>query len=105
MKINMMSIVTGMVSEYWKMVDHIDDAEDFQTAKQLGERAYGFLTAISTMTNEMICTENNDFTADMSELEDNMAASLYDMMVSVAIKFGDNNKAFEYAKRRDEYRQ
>lgn len=64
----------------------------------------GYIEALTVMVNTMVCAENNDITAQIEDLTDELTADLYQALVYVADRAGNEEKLCEYCDKRDEYR-
>lgn len=84
--LNVMKFVAQYSKEMAIALDKIENAADYETAKKLANYAFGFLDGMVMFTNAMICKENNDFTGEMSDVEDDWRADIYQAVANVALK-------------------
>lgn len=101
--LNIMLYISNMTSEINKAIGMIENSEDINKAKRFANRALGLIDAIIIMNNTMICTENNDITAQIDELTDKFRVDMWQAMCDIALKNGDDEAFMKYAKERDKY--
>ena len=106
-KVNEMRFITEMVVLINESIKDItaDDCSRWESACQRAKYALGMTDSLITFTNCMISAENNNFTADMGEVEDNLKADIYQALAQAAMKFKkDDATISKYFEKRDSYR-
>lgn len=106
-KINEMKFITEMIVLIRESIKAItaDDCDKWEFALQRAKYTLGQIDSLITFTNCMVATENNEFTADMNEVEDELNADTYQAIAQAAIKFErDNETIAKYFEKRNSYR-
>ena len=101
--LNIMIYVAEMSKTISKKIEEIGRCASVESAKTRMTYAVGLVDSLVTMSNIMVCTENNDITDMLGELEDNFMFDIYQAMVSLAASLDDEEALKKYAKLRDEY--
>lgn len=101
--LNIMLYIANMTTEINKGVEAIATSENIDEARRFANRVKGLIDSILVMTNTLICTENNEITAQLGELTDNFMVNMLQAMCDVATNTGDDESFFKYAKERDTY--
>lgn len=101
--LNIMKYIAEMSTVINVIIKGISECDDMEKARRLANRAAGYVDSLSIMINTMICTENNWFTAQMSELEDEFMSKIYQALCDVAITIDDDDLFCKYAEKRDQY--
>lgn len=103
--INTMKFVVEYSKQMTITLHKIKEAETYDEAKKTANYAMGFVDGITLFTNTMICFENNDFTSEMSDVEDCWRADIHQAVADVAIRTNQpNDEIMKQLARRDEYR-
>ena len=82
--INTMKFVTEYSKQMTITLAKINYADTYDEAKKIANYAMGLVDGMTLFTNEMICTENNDFTAEMSDVEDAWRKDIYQTLIENA---------------------
>lgn len=107
----MKSITTmKFITEYSKQMsvtlDEIVKSETYDEAKKIANYAIGLVDGMVLFTNTMVCIENNDFTAEMSDVEDGWRADIHQALAEVAIRTKQpTDEIIRQLNRRDEFRK
>lgn len=102
--INTMKFVAEYSKQMTITLDKIEKAESYDEAKKIANYAMGLVDGVTVFTNTMICFENNDFTAEMDEVENGWRADIHQAVADVAIRTKQpNDEIMRQLTRRDEY--
>lgn len=102
--INTMKFVAEYSKQMTITLDRIEKAETYDEAKRIANYAIGLVDGMTLFTNTMICFENNDFTAEMYEVENSWRADIHQAVAEVAIRTKQpNDEIMKQLTRRDEY--
>ena len=102
-ELNIIRYIAEMSTNINKIITATSECENMEKACRLASKATGYVEALTVMSNTMICFENNELTAQMSELEDEFMAKIYQALCDVSIRLKDDKLFSKYAERRDEY--
>lgn len=104
--INTMKFVTEYSKHMAATLDRIENAESYEDAKKTANYAMGFVDGMTLFTNTMVCAENNDFIAEMGDVETDWRASICQAVANVAIRTHQpSDEVMHMLDRRDEYRE
>ena len=103
--LNIFKFIANASAQMEENKQGIAQAENLEEAKKQAVYAMGYIDCITTMTNTLICMENNEITAQIDALEDDWRADVYQEMVLAADRFHDVELMLKYADKRDEYRK
>lgn len=103
--INIFKFVANASAQMEENKQGIAMAKTLEDAKRQASYAMGYVDCVTTLTNTMICAENNDVTAQMDALENEWKADIYQEMVMAADHFHDSDLMLKYADKRDEFRE
>ena len=67
--INVIKFVANASEELTKYSTAISEAPTYECARQIGNRMLGYIDCMITLSNGMICKENNGITAMLDEVE------------------------------------
>lgn len=84
---NTMMYVSNLIEQLTEYRSKIANAKDYDEAKRNASRMLGFIDGAHTVTNTMICMENNDFTAEMDDVLASWEARVYEALGKKAIEF------------------
>ena len=84
---NTMMYVSNLIEQLTEYQSNIKNAKDYDEAKRWASRMLGFIDGAHTVTNTMICMENNDFTGEMSDVLTYWEARVYETLGGKAIEF------------------
>lgn len=103
--LNTVKFISNATTEFNEWMKAIEEAKDYETAKNKARCTFGYIDCMIVFLNSMIDKENNDFTADLDELIDEWKSNVYQ---KVADKADEMNEAPEeimkLLQKRDEYR-
>lgn len=102
-ELNIFKYVSAMTTELDKVFEKMRESEDITTLRRRGCFAVGNVNAMIVMSNEMICTENNEITAALDELEESLMAKVYSVLANRAHELGEEEWFVKFSKTRDEY--
>ena len=104
-EINVIKFVSNASEELTKYQSLIETAESYERVRQLGNRMLGFIDCMITLSNGMICQENNGITAMLDEVETEWVVKTYQAAINRADELGvDTDIIFKLCQKRDEYR-
>jgi len=89
---NTMMYVSNLIENLTEYRAKIECAESYEEAKRYGSRMLGFIDGAHTVTNTMICMENNDFTAEMDDVLASWEARIYEALGKKAIEFKQDSE-------------
>jgi len=99
----MIKEATVQVDEYKAM---IENAETYDEAKKAGLQAVGYVNCLITMSNTMICMENNGITQQLDSLENQFLSEIFQAMADNAQKTNQPTELlFKLFDKRDEYHE
>ena len=102
--INTMKFIAEYSKQMTITLDKIEKAETYDEAKKTANYAMGLVDGMVLFTNTMICFENNDFTAEMDDVENGWRADIHQSVAEVAIRTKQpNDEIMKQLARRDEY--
>lgn len=84
--INTMKFVAEYSKQMTITLDKIEKAETYDAAKKIANYAMGLVDGMTVFTNTMICFENNDFTAEMDDVENGWRADIHQAVADAAIR-------------------
>lgn len=84
--INTMKFIVEYSKQMTITLDRIEKAETYDEAKRIANYALGLADGMTLFTNTMICAENNDITAEMSDVEDSWRADIHQAVAEAAIR-------------------
>lgn len=103
--INVIKFVANASEELTKYEIRIEEAQTYEEAKQIGYQMMGYINCMITMSNGMICKENNGITAMLDEVEQEWIVKTYQAMIDKATELNvDNEIIWKLLQKRDEYR-
>lgn len=103
--LNNIKFITESAKEIERFKSEIENAENYDKAKKLGNMALGHINCMITYLNCMIDKENNDFTEQLDEQIESWIASIYQTMAEKAVKCGEDAEVVMFClKKRDEHR-
>ena len=82
---NTMMYVSNLIEQLTEYDSKIKNAKDYDEAKRWASRMLGFIDGAHTVTNTMICMENNDFTAEMCDVLAHWEARVYGALGAKAV--------------------
>lgn len=101
---NTMMFVSSATEELVNYVSEIKSAETFVKAKAIANTMNGYLNCMATVLNTMVCTENNDITAELDELLNSWTARMYGALAAKADETKESSDVIvSLLKARDEY--
>lgn len=104
--INTMKFIVEYTKQITDTLEKIDNSETYEEAKRIGNYAMGLVDGMVIFTNTMICLENNDFTAEMGDVEEDWRADIYQAVADVADRTKQSNdKIIKLLSLRDEHRK
>ena len=84
----------------------IRNAATYEEAKRIGERALGYIDALITFENAMICKENNDFTGEFDCVIGDWFSGVYQAAIENAERTGqDAEEVMRLLRKRDSYNE
>lgn len=89
--LNTMKYVSNMIETLTEYKARIEKAETYEAAKRTAHKMFGYIDCMTTFLNTMICTENNDFTAELDEVIDDWTAKTYQAMIDKAAETRQSN--------------
>lgn len=102
--INTMKFIAEYSKQMTVTLDKIEKAKTYDEAKKTANYAMGLVDGMTLFTNTMICFENNDFTAEMSDVEDGWRADIHQAVAEAAIRTSQpHDEIMKQLTRRDEY--
>lgn len=102
--LNTIKFVSNAIEELTKYNEAIAAAKTFEDAKNKARMMMGYIDALTTFLNTMICMENNDFTGDFSEVLDGWMHKMYQTLVDKAVETNqDKDIVWKFLVKRDEY--
>ena len=104
MKVNMMKVVTEYTCEVKAAIAaKIEAAETYEAARKNANYVLGLVDGMIILTNAIVCAENNEFTREMSDVEDGWKADIYQALADVARRTRQpNDEIMQLLRRRDE---
>lgn len=84
--LNTMVFVSNMVENLVKTENGIKDAGTYENAKSRSNYMLGYIDALITFNNTMLCLENNDFTGDFDDVIYNWKKRVYQALADKAIE-------------------
>lgn len=104
-EINVIKFVSNASEELTKYSAEISNAPSYECARQIGNRMLGFIDCMITLSNGMICKENNGITGMLDEVEQEWIAKAYQAMIDKASELDIDSKIiWNLMEKRDEYR-
>lgn len=104
--INTMKFIVEYTKQITDTIENIEKAETYEEAKRIANYAMGLVDGMVIFTNTMVCIENNDFTAEMSDVEEDWRADIYQAVSNVADRTKQSNdKIMKLLTLRDEHRK
>lgn len=101
--LNTIKFIANISVEIEKYKTRIRNAEDIVKARIAASAMRGYIDCALTFLNTMVCTENNDLTADLHEQIDEWHAQVYGTLADKAIELGiDGDYISRLINRRDE---
>lgn len=98
-----MRFVNNATVELTKYETRLTSAETYENAKNTARQMLGYLDCLITFMNTMICTENNDFTAEYNDVIDDWTARVYQLLANKAIETEqDHDTIMKLLQKRDE---
>ena len=103
--LNTVKFISNATTEFNEWKRAIKEAEDYETAKNKGRCAFGYIDCMIVFLNTMIDKENNGFTADLDEMIDEWKSEVYQMIADKAIEMKEKpEEIMKMLQKRDEYR-
>lgn len=103
--LNAMVFVSDAAEEVAKIKDRIKAAEDFGAAEAAFRHMAGYIDALNTFNNAMVCLENNDFTGDFGDVIDNWMRKAWQALIDKAAETGQSKDVIQkLLEKRDEIR-
>ena len=104
-EINVIKFVANASEELTKYSTAISEAPTYECARQIGNRMLGYIDCMITLSNGMICKENNGITVMLDEVEQEWIVKTYQAMIDKADELKvDNEIIWKLLEKRDEYR-
>lgn len=104
--LNTVKFISNATTEFNEWLKAINEAEDYETAKNKGRCAFGYIDCMIVFLNSMIDKDNNDFTADLDELLDEWKAEVYQKIADKADEMHEPaEEIVKMCKKRDEWRR
>lgn len=104
-EINIFKFVANASEELTKYSTAISEAPTYECARQIGNRMLGYIDCMITLSNGMICKENNEITPMLDELEQEWIVKTYQAMINKAFELKvDDSITWKLMEKRDEYR-
>ena len=82
--LNNIKFISEATTRFNCLLTAIENAETFEEAKKIGNKALGYIDCMIVYLNCMISKENNDFTQELDELIEDMMASIYQKVADKA---------------------
>lgn len=102
--LNTMKYVTNMTIDIAEYMAAVRTAETYEAAKNVAKHILGYIGCAITFLNTMVCTENNDFTAEFDEVIDEWQGGLYQLLIDKAIETSQPaDVVLALCQKRDEY--
>lgn len=103
--LNTFQFISNAAEALAKNEAEIANAETYEKARNRANHMIGYLNCLITFLNTMICLENNDFTAEYSDVLDDWQARCYQALAKKAIETEQESTVIiRILKLRDEYR-
>ncbi len=103
-KLNTIQFIANAAEVVTSWKAKITGAETYEDAKKAANYLLGYIDCMVTFGNTMICTENNDFTADFGDVTDRWKADVYQAMATKADEtHQDGDTIIRLLQRQDEY--
>lgn len=83
--LNTMVFVSNVVENLVKTENGIKDADTYENARLRSNYMLGYIDALITFNNTMVCLENNDFTGDFDNVIYNWKRKTYQAVIDKAI--------------------
>lgn len=102
--INTMKFIVEYSKQMAITFNRIEKAETYDEAKRIANYALGLVDGMTLFTNEMICTENSGFPAEMDEVENQWRADIHQAVAEAAIRTRQSgDEIIRQLTRRDEF--
>jgi len=82
--LNTMKFVSNAISNLTEYKTSIATAKTYESARQIANRAIGYIDCLNTFNNTMICHENNDFTPEFGEVLEGWMHSIFQVLADKA---------------------
>lgn len=100
--LNTMKFISNAVTELTVFKELIATAETYEKAKEKTSAMFGYIDCLTTFMNTMICTENNDFTAEFDEVIEDWQRTAYQALIEKATETNqDMNIVISLCRKRD----
>lgn len=104
-EINIFKFVSNASAELTKYEMEINKAPTYECARQIGNKMLGYIDCMITLSNGMICFENNGITEMLDEVEQEWIVKTYQAMIDKANEQNvDNEIIWNLMEKRDHYR-
>lgn len=104
--LNTMEFVSNAVEGLVRIKDRIETTDTYEAAQAHFNRMMGYIDALNTFNNTMICLENNDFTGDFGGVLYHWTRRGYQALVDKAVATKQSNETVEHLLRlRDEFKE
>lgn len=81
-----MKFVNDATIELTKYEARLSSSDNYEEAKNIACNMLGYIDCLTTFLKAMICTENNDFTAEYSDVIDDWTNRVRRLLVDKAVK-------------------
>lgn len=103
-EINIFKFVANASEELTKYEIRIGEAPTYEAARQIGNQMLGYIDCMITLSNSMICMENNEITPLLDEMEQEWIVKTYQAMIDRATELEAGNEIiWNLMVRRDEF--
>lgn len=102
---NIFQFVSNASEELTRYEIGMKDAETYDRVKKIGNRMIGYIDCMITVSNTMICMENNEITAMLDDVETEWLRKTFQAMIDRAVELKcDEDIIWKLCEKRDEYR-
>ena len=104
--LNTMQFIASAAERLAEYRDNISNAETYETAKAVAERAIGYVDAMITFQNTMIHADNNEFSDEFDDVLARWQSRVYEALIKNAHKTNqDRDTIISLLRKRDAFRQ
>ena len=102
--LNIMQFVSDVSETLTEYRLKIDKASTLDEAKKPARLALGYIDCMITLSNCMICSENNEITPLLDEVEQSWTRKIWQALINVADRTGEGSDTImKLCQKRDEY--
>lgn len=103
--LNTMKFISNAIENLTGYKAAIEAAETYEDAKNVARKMMGYIDCLETVTNTMICEENNDFTPDLCDVLEGWMHKMYQALICKAEETHQpHDTIFTLCQTRDEYK-